>query len=426
MILKTYKSIVEYCGLSVDEDGYIHIDISEEKPMWKVNGKMVVLPTNTHLRNYNPANEIFHPLSENILERGDSAVIKKLKSTINIVLNQRIGVVAQNLLNILVSPEYHKRLDSTQSDILSISSNADHKTLEFFISHMVSSMKKNPNVFVDIYIKRSGVINGKRVSRLSVVDFTFYKNIDNLKCRKKDKATYKALFELMFPGIDVDGEYNYGGICRVAPTLEATFNGSMLIASKINDLLYKYMDFIDDGDKLIFNGDWVEVFSDLESIVGEIRKLPSHTSAEPTPIQTQPVVAEPTPIQTQPVVANAVPQPVESNADIISRCKNPDGSLNFRAMNGQYPQQPQGQYPQQPQGQYPYRPQGPYPQPPQGPYPQPPQGQYLQPPQGQYPQPPYPQGQQPQQPYPQGQYPQPPSRFMYTNPDGSQSRSFLY
>ncbi len=365
MILDIYKSVLKYCGLGVDNDGYVFIAMDKDKTRLRLDGKHVVLPTEQHLRNYDASNILFHPLSENILEKTESPIIKKLKNIINIRLNQVAGVLAQNLLNILVSPELHKRLNSDQSDILTISSDVDSKMLDFFITYTITNMKKKSSkLFTDVYIKRSGNYQSKKVSRLAVVSFPFYEEIDTLKCRKKDKVIYKALFEFMFPDIDeVDG-YNYGSHSRVAPTLDALLLGSLTVASKLNDLVIQYKDFIDDADMLEFDGEWVDAFNDLEVLVGEIRKIPKQViePTQPTPDSNQLTMtdlyqgqAQPNqPVQqmqamqpNQPIPQQPGMQPNQPMPQQPVNEYNPDGTLDFNSIKVQNPNLTYGYNPTQ-------------------------------------------------------------------------------
>jgi hypothetical protein len=66
----------------------------------------------------------------------------------------------------------------------------------------------------------------------------------------------------------------------VAPYLDALMKTSMALASRFNDILTQYADYIDDGEKLMFDSDWVDTFTDLGVMKAEIRKVPMQAGNE--------------------------------------------------------------------------------------------------------------------------------------------------
>lgn len=277
-LLEIYKSILAYCGMTTDEHGYVSTLLDEKREPAFIEGLRLVLPTDQNLRAFNPKESIiFHPLTENIL-RGESEVIAKLKTVINIRLNFTIGVIAQSLLSLVASPELHGQLNRDQREILLVIKDCDEKAVMNFISKMVSGIKSNPErLFVNIYLKRGGTFKNKRYSRVGIVTFPFYELIkeDKIdKIREKDKQTFQQLFEFMFPDLQLSEEYNFGSDSSVAPYLEALMNSSAKVASRLNDLLLIYEKHIEDASKLMFDADWIEYFKDLNALVPEIRRIP--------------------------------------------------------------------------------------------------------------------------------------------------------
>lgn len=222
-LLTIYESILRFAGLEADSKGLISTSMENTKQPTVIDGLRLVLPTNDQLRNFNPKETIiFHPLTENIL-RGESEVIQKLKYIINIRLNYAIGIVAQSLLGVISSPELHARLTPEQSEILLVVKDADEKSVANLVNVMLNGVKTKPDrLFTNIYLKRGGVYQGKKFSRVGVVNFPFYQELllpktDKDKFRAKDRETYKQLFEYMFEGINIDDHYNYGSNSQVAP-----------------------------------------------------------------------------------------------------------------------------------------------------------------------------------------------------------------
>lgn len=325
-LIELYTSILKFSGLEADDEGYISTSLDDRKDPTLIEGARLVLPSPNHLKGYNPKEKIiFHPLTENIL-RGESEVIKKLKHTINIKLNFSIGIVAQSLLNLVASPDQHKLLSPQQADLLTSITEADEKSVVNFINIMVKGVKAHADrLFVNIYLKQGGKYHGKKHARVGIVGFPFYQNLLDDKVegiRVKDKATYKELFEFIFPDIDEAEAYNFASNSQVAPNLESLLRTAAKIASRINDIIDTYKDFIDDADKLTFEANWLEDFSNLEDWLPEVRKIPLHHGNEGSVS----AIEESEPVQ----------MPVAMQAQALQQPQMP-----------QYPQAPQ--YPQQPQ-----------------------------------------------------------------------------
>jgi hypothetical protein len=273
-----YRSILRFAGMEADAQGYISTAIEDKREPAFINGLRMVLPTDHHLRSFDPKEKIiFHPFTENIL-RGESEVIEKLKKVLNIRLNYTIGVVGSSLLSLVASPEQHHKLSPEQAELLTSITDADDKSVSNFISLMVSAMKSSPErVFTNVYLKRGGTFDGKRFSRVGIVTFPMYEQLQQDKIEKirvKDKETYRQLFDFIFPGLENIESYNFGSDSHIAPYLEALMRTSANIASRLNDILLTYKDYIDNAEAIMFDPEWMEEFQDLAALAPEIRKVP--------------------------------------------------------------------------------------------------------------------------------------------------------
>lgn len=295
-LLDIYRSVLKFVGLEADENGYINTMLDDKKEPACINGLRMVLPVNEQLRGFRPDEKIiFHPLTENIL-RGESEVFKKIKQCINIKLNFSIGIVAQNLLSLVASPEFHNKLSPEQAELLTSITDADEKSVTNFISQMVKGVKANPDrLFTNIFLKRGGKVRHERFSRVGVVSFPFYQQLIDDKIegiRVKDKQTFKELFEFIFTEIKDADDYNFGSNSHVAPYLESLLRTAANIASRLNDIIELYKDHIEDADKLLFDSDWLEHFENLDDLIPEIRKIPVQAGNDGS-ISTEDVVAAP-------------------------------------------------------------------------------------------------------------------------------------
>lgn len=291
-ILSLYTSVLEAAGLVVDKDGFVSANSSlmkgEGTTPVHVNGKRLVLPTQFHLGDPNKENKIlFHPLSENIL-RGESEVITKLRSVLTIKLNYTIASTIAGLLDIAASVAEHKRLTPDQSVMLSVAKDADETMMAAFTQLCMKCVAgDNDSSFVKFYLKRAGVVKGKKYSRAGIISFPFYEELKKekdsyfgVKLRKKDRATFLAMMEYVLPNIDTEEAYNRGSDSEIAPFFDALMKTFVGVASNLNDVLELFKNKIDGAELLITSSDWVEVFDNLSCMLPEIRKIPMQAGNE--------------------------------------------------------------------------------------------------------------------------------------------------
>ena len=431
-LLDLYRSMLNVAGLVATDDGFISTDFNGVVTPTMIKGKRLVLPMPEHLSNPKPNEQIiFHPLSENML-RNESVVLEKYRSNVNVRLHFIISTLVYNLLIIATSPEEHSSLIPDQLEFLSVVKAADSKTLEIFrkiLTKMTADQQQN--VFINIFLKRGGIIGKTKYSRVGIVNFPFYnelkKNQDNVydvKIRGKDREVYINIMEYIFPLISVSEAYNRGTNSTVAPYMDALMKTIIAVASPINDQISLFKELVDDDGKLIIESEWVDTFDNLEQMVPQIRMIPMQAGNEGVGSKADNVVAAPIQNVPQPIIQPTpapvpqqlpqqwqpqpqpqppyMPQQPQQVIDPYAPARGEHG-LNYDVMIHNVPgmlriPQPQQSYQQQPQPQQSYQQQ---PQPQQ--WQQPPQQQWQQPPQQQWqPQPPQ-QWQQPQQ---QSMYPQ--------------------
>lgn len=345
-LLPLYTSILKFSGLEPDDQGFISTILDERREPAVINGARMVLPTPNQLRNFNPKEKIiFHPLTENIL-RGESEVVTKLKLAINIKLNFSVGVIAQHLLNVVASPALHRKLNPEQAELLTSITDCDEKAVTNFITLMIKGVKANPDrLFANIYLKRGGTYHSKRYSRVGIVSFPFYQNLLDDKVegiRVKDKATYKELFQFIFPAIEDPELYNHGSNSQVAPYLDSLLHTAAKVASRLNDVILTFKDYIDDADSIMFEADWMEDFANLEELIPEIRKIPvqfgndgsidAGDKQEPVPQVTQLAVVPQQPAYPQQYPQTMQPQQPVQNQPARPEVKHTKNGLDFKSV----------------------------------------------------------------------------------------------
>lgn len=338
-LLELYEALLKTAGLVTTSDGFVskHVD-GLVKPA-TIKGKRVVLPTPTHLANPDKTEIIlFHPLSENIMH-GESVVLEEFRSGINNKLNFTIGLLCYQLLLISTSVAEHSKLSPDQLEFLSKLKNADEKTLETFNKILkATGGTQKQNTFVSIFLKRGGVVGGKKRSRAGIVSFPFYTDLKKnesevfgVKMRVKDRETFINLMEYIFPTIDVPESHNRGSDALVGPSLDALMKTVIGIAGPLNDQITLFANIIDDSEAMMINGDWVESFDNIDAMNNEVRMIPIQAGNEgssvnagtavtppPAPAPTQPINQQPAWQPQQQLTPQGYLQPPAAPAPIIT------------------------------------------------------------------------------------------------------------
>lgn len=361
-----YTNILAYCGMRPNADDAIDILLGDEdvKPA-TIEGRRLVMPTQAQLKAYHPDKVvIFHPLQEHV-NRGESEVVKKLRSQLNVRINYAIVQIASELLKLAASPALHARLSPEQRELLKAVANADLKSAANFVSFIMKPFTEAPGrCITNVYLKKAGTYKGTKHSRVGIVTFPYYELFDGVKLRANDQIDFVKLMEFMFPGSHEDAEaYNAYSDSNDAPWLDAALKTSYTLTQRLNELIEMYADHIENAESLMFNDDWVEAMDDVEQFRSEIRRIPSQKGNEGT-IQTETGTDQSTMAPAPGVIVPARPTPA-------SRPPTEDGMDAYRqaaAAPQPLPYPPQGQppgYPYPPPPNYPYPSMQP-PPPPQG------------------------------------------------------------
>lgn len=342
-LLDLYKSILKTAALTVDKDNMVSVAMRGTTMPFTVKGKRMVLPAREHLSN--PDKEsivLFHPLSENILGN-ESQVMEKFRSAINMRLNYVLGTLIENLLVLGTSSGEHCKLTPDQSDLLLVTREADEKTLTNWRAILKNmGMGDKDKCIVHMFLKRGGKVNGRTYNRAVIVNFPLYeelkanKHVYGVTLRNRDHDTYLKLLEFILPGIDIPHHFDRGSESDIGPFLDALMRGVMAVASRINNVVDAYKDFLENPEEFRYDEEWVEAFDNLNQFLGEIRAIPMQAgntghaetkSAQPTQqnlhvAPPQPTPAVPTPMQTH----QPAPQPMPAAN------QSTNGGLDFHAL----------------------------------------------------------------------------------------------
>lgn len=423
-ILSFYQHLLEDSHIVVDKEGILHrqykgLDDNPKPLLLKHNKKdcLIVMPIKSQTDKAGWVDRVaFHPLTENV-SRGESLVLEKYRK----YMIARMGFTYNALMGMLYSvakdTASHSKLTPQQSALVSTLNDVDEKFAELFPKLVVAAMEQNTPI-INIYLKRSGAIDGKIFQRAAVVSSPWAEKLYAIedkeflghKVRVKDINILKALLQVVFPYARQDdfSAYSAGSNAMRAPSLQALLFSISKMASDINTIAESFKkSFKEVWDETHFELQWLDFITDLDAQANELSRIPmmpgnegkslvkqkEETTPPWEPATTAPVVQAPVqekvsaPVQAasqqvqQPAytggpVGNQYPnyqaQPVNNyHVPHAEKGTSPDSPL-ARAMNApaQMPQQP---YPPQP----PIHPQGyGFYQPPmyQGPAPYPQQG----------------------------------------------------
>lgn len=347
-LLNVYKSILSYAGLDTNEDGYAYMKGDPSKPTI-LSGARLVLPTQEHLRNPSDEKLIFHPLVEDIV-RNETEIVSKLRKNINVRLNLTVAAVASSLLQLVASPAVHGNLTPEQGQLLTSIKDADEKAVENFSNYITQNTSDKNNkaerLFLNIFLKRGGALDGKKYNRLAVIHFPFYMDLMDGKIEKirvKDKEPYRQIMEFIFPDIAETDAYSYGSDGSTAPFLEALMIGSGKIADRLNELILLYRDYIDDPEALLFDLEWADSFADLSCLAAEIRNIPRQRVSDASLDLITNEQAKPQAIPVQQVIPQYAPQPMHPQPQFMPQAPKPaiaesGKGLDFKSLMRSSPQ----------------------------------------------------------------------------------------
>lgn len=289
-LIDFYISLLKFCGLSTDAEGYISYQTGEKSEPSYLDGVRLALPYPNQLRSPKPSERvIFHPLNENII-KGESRVLSCLRNIINVRFNYTVGVIGLKLLELATSQDLHKKLNPSQTELLIKLGEVHKDAPQAFLSLMMSGIDTSAGkLFTNIYLTKGAVVNKRTFARAGIVSFPFYEQLVKgdktqflSKTTKRDDATFKSLMEYIFPNIDTPESYNVGSDSDIATWFCALMSTSIKIAARLNDIIELFSNVLVDTEKLLFEAEWIDQFNNLSSIERDINNIPMQAGNEGT------------------------------------------------------------------------------------------------------------------------------------------------
>jgi hypothetical protein len=286
-----YMSILAYAGLKYDSSENCIVNINPKFGEFTVNGKKVTLPYAANLKHPN-GRSIFHLLNENYLQP-ESPLFLLYKKRLVCELNSRLTCLIISLVNVANSIDIQNRLTNGKIiDIVSAIKNSDMTLIENVMAAVSKSKNKNDEAFIfDVFLKKSGEINGTPYSAVGKIVFNMPKEVEkSLATETKDNHVYGAklrisdlkslssIFKYLFGGEKKWEEYQEGTDNKVFRYLNVLLTTSYLVAAIINEIAAALKE-TDDGsmglEELTSPVEWAGMLTDIYKKSDAIRSIPN-------------------------------------------------------------------------------------------------------------------------------------------------------
>lgn len=319
-LIDLYSKVSTSLGLSYGADGYMTVDLDGDgtPAMVEVDGKQkrLVMPIRSILEQSRwDAQVAFHPLSESTL-RDESAVFRFLKTLVNFRLNSAISTLFTTIVDVVTDPTKQGMLGSNISMFEGLENGGAQiakKVNKICLAMDVKTQRR----FINVYLKKAGMKDGKTFNRLASVGFPIYaelmsgeNEVFGVKLTKKENDFILEMLRIVFPMINQDHSYSLGSNNSYAPLFDALMRAYHGIAEQINTLLWAMRACIEDV-KMI-SVDFMELLAHIDKLrmlvpplEGNQGDLPKGAMAAPPSV---PVAAPVSPTTTMPTqVAGAGP-----------------------------------------------------------------------------------------------------------------------
>jgi hypothetical protein len=302
-LLALYKTILESVDLHVNKDDMVYYQNGGDKDPILVKGKRLVLPTRAILREGLGEKMVaFHPISENWLTEGETAVFTEFRKYASLSLTLKSLLLLTRLAGIASDSKTHGSLTPKQHEFLSHVPNLDAKAYLTIGKVFENVDIEGNNRLLNIYVRKTGKLAGKSFNRVGFVRFPILDQLEEGKdtvfgvkqTGKKQLPMLRALIEYVFPDAEGDPGYSCGSNDDMAPGLDALLRSFLNVAKRINQVVKLFRNVLEDGDtikrweSLTVDVSWEDSIADLSAYRGQI---PNLDAAEKVGVVEQPQTA---------------------------------------------------------------------------------------------------------------------------------------
>lgn len=285
-ILEIYDNIAASIGWVVSEDGFV----SEQLPGADTANPVLcgqhrlVMPYPQQLKQHDWSKRYaFHPLLQSMVG-GDSPVFEKTRQRTSAYANFVLGYLFTSLARLAINKKEHAALTPEQAAYLKPFSEADDTLLDHLRNILkLDSTHKNNREFVRFTVVKGRNWKGKKRARVAVAHFTVYdtlaqegfdRNFRGIKLRVKDVRMIKAMYEHIFPNIDIKEEWERGSDDQsIAPSIETLMQIYAKLAVCVNKVIDDFGDILPGSEYVRIPLAWVDDFSNLTPLLPEIRRM---------------------------------------------------------------------------------------------------------------------------------------------------------
>lgn len=290
-VLTFYRELLNSLGLVVDEEGLISfappgaVD-KKGQPVFQdalVDGRRWCLPTPAIL-DAAPWKEYiaFHPLSENFANE-ESETLTKLKAVINLKLGVTVGSILQYLTDFAADAERHGKVPAKAAKFLKLVPNLKSISADRIAEIAEKSTLHADRRFVNVYLKKGGVLDGVTYGYAAMVTFPFRRELEGAEPKifgvtisKKDQQSFKALFDYILPANDELTTYSAGSSSHTAPRLEALLKAYLKVTAVLNELVDTHKKVLPAYQDLMIDTAWEEEMPHLRALADVIPPLPGN------------------------------------------------------------------------------------------------------------------------------------------------------
>ena len=303
-----YRALAEYAGMGVTDEGGLVTLTSEPKPILNKSGKPYFLPYDDILNRPN-GRVVFHILNENFV-RPMGAALCDYKYNLLTELNLKLAMSLDIIMNVASLPANEQRLKS--GNMIEFFKNigevelkiekGDKPTQPLMQKLFITAVKNEGNLcFMDIFLKRNGVVSGETFTASGEVNFILFKRIMKaiteketklygMTIRKKDLLVLERIMRVIFEDIENKDKYSVGVDNGLFSYLDALISACYMVTQRLNNVLVGIIEDRGDDSGMIseFLSDhtWAKLLPEVLGMKEDIQLIPNqdNIAEEVTPV----------------------------------------------------------------------------------------------------------------------------------------------
>ena len=288
------RKMVLLTSSTVDDAGNITKRQSNGEVPDTIGNKRLVLATPQQLSgSIDPTWQermLFNPLRESAAATIITPSLDWWLKGVTFRLNVTLRVLIREVLRIAASPAEHDKLTPTQLEFVTKLLDIDAPVAEFFDKSISGLAAKGEWVFVTIFPKHAGTIDGIKYNRTAHVSFPIFEELlgerkfgKNTALPKGTSLKLASVMRLLLPEIDVVDGYSAGSNSLVAPFCEASVAAVFKLCACISrqqklwpDLWPNAETDADMAERMgIIQYSWMDYLRNTDALVNDIRAMPS-------------------------------------------------------------------------------------------------------------------------------------------------------